>query len=105
MIPQKNKSASVLLRPIAFGSLGFVFLMFMLPVYGKSMGANALDIGGLFSAFTATSLFLRPLIGWALDRFGRQPFFITALCGNTIAMILLTHKNMLNSPAYLVLSL
>lgn len=60
-------------------SVPIFFINFVLPVKSKALGANALEIGGLFSLFTLSLLLFRPLIGMALDRYGRRWFLILAL--------------------------
>jgi MFS family permease len=77
---------SALRRSILLGSFAFGFLSFALPVYSKQLGANALEIGGLFSIFALTTAVVRPLVGWAMDRWGAKPFFVVALTGYALTM-------------------
>jgi len=59
----------------------FFILYLLLPVYGKEVGASTVEIGLFFSAFSLMTVLMRPLIGWAVDRFGRRPFLLAGLAG------------------------
>jgi MFS family permease len=83
------------LTPVFLGSLAFVFLNFSLPIYTRSLGADALAIGGLYSVFTVTMLLFRPLVGWALDRYGRRWFFVFAFLFYTFSMVAFSRAEVL----------
>ncbi len=83
------------LTPVFLGSVAFVFLNFGLPIYAKSLGANAIEIGGMYTAFTLTMLVIRPIVGWALDRYGRRWFFTFAFLFYALAMYTFSGANSL----------
>ena len=82
----QSVATAVLHRPIFYASLGFTFLAFGLPIYSKSLGASALAIGGLYSVFTIATVLIRPLVGRALDKYGRKPFLLAGFLGYTLSM-------------------
>lgn len=82
----RQTTTSVLYYPMLLTGMGFTFLMFFLPIHSKQMGASALEIGGLYSIFTITVLVGRPVVGWAIDRFGRKRFLVAAIIGYSLTM-------------------
>lgn len=68
-------------------SMPFFVLGLMLPIYGTEIGASVVEIGLFFSVFSIATVFLRPVVGWALDRFGRRKFFLAGLAGYAITML------------------
>ncbi len=63
-------------------------LSFLLPIYGVELGASALQIGGMFTAFSIAPALIRPFLGRALDRWGRRPFLIIGLAGYALSTLL-----------------
>ena len=84
--PRQQRAPGVLQRSIFFISWPFFMLGLLLPVYGKDLGADVVEIGLFFSAFSLMTVLFRPLVGRGLDRFGRRPFFLAGLGGYVLAM-------------------
>jgi DHA1 family multidrug resistance protein-like MFS transporter len=77
---------SVLKLPLILGSLPLTMLPFLLPLYAKQFGANALGIGGLFAMAQGMMILCRPVIGWGMDRWGRRGFCLAGLVCSAGAM-------------------
>jgi MFS transporter, DHA1 family, multidrug resistance protein len=76
------------LRQILFlVSAPLFFITFAIPVQAKQLGASAVEIGALFSLFTISLMILRPMVGFALDHWGRKPFVVVAMAIYCIANI------------------
>jgi DHA1 family multidrug resistance protein-like MFS transporter len=76
-----------------FLSLPFFIMGLLLPVYGKELGATAFEIGLIFSAFSVMTILIRPLVGWALDRFGRRPFYVIGMLGYALTMVAFAYSD------------
>jgi len=74
-------------RSIFWVSLPFFILSLLLPVYGRSIGADVVQISLFFSAFSLMTVLLRPAVGWALDRYGRRRFYLLGLAGYALTML------------------
>ncbi len=65
-----------------------VFITFALPLRAEDLGASGIEIGVLYSIFTASVFVIRPIVGFGLDHFGRRLFFIAAMalyfCANAL---------------------
>jgi MFS family permease len=78
---------STVRQTIFLVSLPFGILAFILPFYGKEVGADAVQIGLFFSAFSLMTVLLRPAVGVGLDRYGRRPFFVAGMIGYGLTML------------------
>jgi DHA1 family multidrug resistance protein-like MFS transporter len=88
VVIQKRLWQSVYWISYPFGVISFV-----LPIYGKELGASALEIGGFFSAFSVIPVIVRPFLGRALDRWGRKPFLLVGLFGYLLSIAMFCFAN------------
>ncbi len=84
---QSDRAISALRWAVLLGSLSFGILQFALPIYARQLGANALDIGGIISIFAAMITVARPLVGWAIDRWGRKRFLAASFVFYALSML------------------
>jgi MFS transporter, DHA1 family, multidrug resistance protein len=84
---QAQRTQRRLWLAIFWVSFPFGILSFVLPVYGRDLGASALEIGALFSALALVPVFIRPFLGRLLDRWGRRPFLLLGFGGYLLAML------------------
>lgn len=82
-----GRTLSSLWRAIFLVSFPFGIVGFLLPVYGRELGATALEVGVFFSAFAIVPILVRPLLGRALDRWGRRPFLLIGVAGYLAAAV------------------
>lgn len=71
-------------------SLPLFILAFLLPIYAQELGASASDIGGLFAVFSLAMIVVRPIVGMAIDRYGRRYFLLGGLSAYVLAMVVFT---------------
>ncbi|MEA3377207.1 MAG: MFS transporter [Chloroflexota bacterium] len=83
-----HSTLKTLWRAVFWVSFPFGILSFVLPIYGRELGASALEVGGFFSAASLVPLVVRPFLGRVLDRWGRRPFLLLGLFGYTAAVAL-----------------
>lgn len=72
MLPQ-CRTSKMLWRATFWVSFPFGILSFVLPIYGKELGASALEVGGFFSATSLVPVVVR----LAVREPGTRPFTST----------------------------
>lgn len=80
---------------VALASAAFVFFIaggVVLPVVAPfatgPLGSDVAGAGLAFGAFAGAALLMRPLVGWAADRFGRRPSIIGGALLSVAALVL-----------------
>jgi MFS family permease len=94
-VSASHSGATPLVTP-AFVSLAATSLMFfvaggiVLPVVSPfatgPLGTDAIGAGLAFGAFAGAALLMRPIVGWATDRFGRRPLLVAGALMSVAAL-------------------
>ena len=73
-------SLKVMRNALFLSSFPIGVLTLGIPIYVPTrLGSSAVQVGALFSIYALMTLIMRPLVGPAMDRYGRRNFFIAGL--------------------------
>jgi DHA1 family tetracycline resistance protein-like MFS transporter len=105
--PQPPKGAiSIIFLIVLMDLFGFGVIIPLLPFYGTEYGASDLQIGLLFTIYSACQLVAAPILGMMSDRFGRRPVLVFSQLGSVAGYLLLgfvTHSKWANPATGLAL--
>jgi len=74
------RSLNVMRRALFLSSFPIGVLTLGIPIYAPDkLGSNAVQVGTLLGIYALMTLIMRPLVGPAMDRYGRRRFFIAGL--------------------------
>lgn len=74
------RSLRAMRRALALSSFPIGVLTLGIPFYGRGkLGLDPVQIGVLVSIYALMTLLMRPIVGPAMDRFGRRRFFLAGL--------------------------
>lgn len=88
-----NTKINFLRKPIILTSLSSGIMCFILPIYCKFLGMNALEITGLSSIISLILILMRPFMGKAVDKFGRKSMLLLSLIISIIYYIIFAYAN------------
>src|SRR5215218_32524 len=77
-------SVEAFLTRFGFGMVGFA-----LPLYGLALGMDLAEVGLLYTLRTATTVLVKPVMGWAADRFGPKSTLVLAIVLRCLVGLLL----------------
>lgn len=84
-----RKPLLLILFTIFLDVLGLGLVIPVAPFYARAFGADAVQVGLLFTAFAVMQFLTTPILGGLSDRYGRRPILIVSLLGETVGYLLL----------------
>ncbi len=85
LFPRDN--LKLLQRTILLSSLAIVIVTAGLPIYSSELGATGLQVGQLFAFGALATTLPRPIIGRALDVYGRKMFLLIGMALVSLSMV------------------
>src|SRR5437016_9883039 len=67
--------------------LSFGLISFSLPLYARHLGLSLTEVGVLAALNSGVALGLRPLMGWAADRFGLKRMYLVAISARSLVSL------------------
>ena len=82
------RSLNVMRRALFLSSFPIGILTFAIPLFGRQeLKLSSVQIGELFSIYALMTVIMRPISGWAMDRYGRRRFFLAGLAVQVFASL------------------
>lgn len=81
----KKPSLLVIFLSVFIDLIGFGIVMPLLPIYGKTFGANGFEIGLIIASFSVMQFLFAPVWGRLSDRIGRRPVILISNAGSTLS--------------------
>lgn len=80
----KRTSAGAVFLTVVVDLIGFGIVLPVLPLYADELHATGIQIGLLFSSFSAMQFLFAPFWGRISDRVGRRPILLLGLAGSVV---------------------
>jgi MFS family permease len=88
------RSLFIMRRALLLSSFPIGVLTLGIPIYGPAvLHLSAFQVGTLFSVYALMTLLMRPMVGPAIDRFGRRRFFLAGLTLQMLSNIFIATGN------------
>jgi len=86
-IPSARQQLVSLQQVISLACFGVTVLNGLLPLYSKTVGAEGLDVGFLWALRALMTALPRPIIGRAIDKYGRKVFLLGGIALIAVSMV------------------
>src|SRR5438105_14974249 len=86
---QINVSLVAIVGEGLLSRLSFGLISFTLPLYARHLGLSLAEVGVLAALNSAVAVGLKPLAGWAADRFGLKRIYLVSIAIRSLVSLLL----------------
>ncbi len=84
-----DRRLSLILITMFLDVLGVGIIIPVAPFYAQAYGASALDVGLLFTFYSAAQFLATPVLGGLSDRYGRRSILLMSLIGEVVGYLLM----------------
>lgn len=93
--PRFSRPLLLIILTVFLDVVGIGLIIPVAPFYATSFGADALQVGLLFTVYSAMQFLATPALGALSDRFGRRPILLISLAGEMVGFLLMGLANSL----------
>src|SRR5947209_7344134 len=83
-----SRPMALILFTIFLDLLGIGLIFPIGPFYAATFGANAFEVGLLFTSYSVAQFLTIPILGALSDRFGRRPILLTCIAAEAAGYLL-----------------